>query len=280
MNRAGLLFLSMAAFAAAGCSRGGSNERAWEYSLDLPPGSVVHIRNGVGDITVRQAPSGGPHAATLTAGVAWRRGRAKDVHFDVTHDGNAYYVCAMWRGSGTCGANGYHGRKTALSLLEMFALFHRSSDVTADLVAQLPAGVIVDALTTSGSVDIEGVSSGVTARTTNGTVTASHVSGPTVLRTVNGNVRLSLDAASAGDSIHLQTQNGMIKAELPPGIDGIFDLSVTNGAVRTDLPFNNQKADRSGRRLRGQIGASSRVVRMRTTNGSLSVTTRGASTSH
>ena len=280
MNRAGLRVLSMAAFAAAGCSRAGSNEHAWESSLDLPPGSVVHIRNGVGDITVRQAPAGGPRAATLSASVAWKRGKEKDVHFDVTNDGNAYYVCAMWPGSGSCGANGYHGRSRSGSLLEMFALFHHSSDATADIVAQLPADVIVDALTTSGSVDVEGVSSGVTARTTNGTVTASHVSGPTILRTVNGNVRLSMDAASATDSIHLQTTNGMIKAELPPGIDGTFDLSVTNGAVRTDLPFNNEKADRSGRRLHGQIGASSRVVRMRATNGSLSVTTRGASTSH
>lgn len=278
MNRAGFLVFAMAALA-AGCSHAGSNERAWESSLDLPPGSVVHIRNGVGDITVRQAPAGGPHAATLTAGVAWRRGRENDVHFEVAHDGDAYYVCAMWRGSGSCGANGYHGRRTG-GLLEMFALFHRSSDVTANMVAQLPADVVVDAQTTSGSVDIEGASSGVTARTMNGTVTASHVSGPTILRTVNGSVRLSMDAASANDSIHIQTTNGMIHAELPPGIDGMFDLSVTNGAVQTDLPFNGQRADRSGRRLRGQIGTSSRVVRMRTTNGSLSVTTRAVSTSH
>jgi hypothetical protein len=279
MNRAGLLVLSVAAFA-AGCSRAGSNERAWESSLDLPPGSVVHIRNGVGDITVRRAAADVPRAARLTAGVEWRRGRERDVHFEVTHDGNAFYVCAMWRGSGSCGANGYHGRSRAGGVLEMFALFHHSSDVTANIVAQLPADVVVDAQTTSGAVDIDGVSSGVTARTMNGTVSASHVSGPTTLRTVNGNVRLTMDAASAGDSIHLQTTNGMINAELPPGIDGMFDLSVTNGVVRTDLPFNNEKADRSGRRLHAQIGTSNRVVRMKTTNGTLNVTTRAASTSH
>ncbi len=278
MQRAGFLVLAMAALA-AGCSHAGSNVRAWESSLDLPPGATVHLRNGVGDITVRQAAPG-VHAATLTAGVEWRRGREKDVTFRIDHEGNDYYVCAMWKGSGNCGASGYRGRSRSGSLLEMFALFHRSSDAVANIVAQLPADVIVDAKTTSGSVDVEGASSGVTAKTTNGTVTASHVSGPMTLSTINGNVRLSLDAAAASDSIHLQTTNGMINAELPQGIDGMFDLSVTNGVVRTDLPINNQKADRAGRRLRGQIGTSSRVVRMRTTNGTLSVTSRGATTSH
>ncbi len=278
MDRTGSLVLVMAVFV-AGCSHAGSNERAWESSLDIPAGATVHIRNGVGDITVRQSPATGPRVANLTGGIEWRRGRAKDVDFVVNHDGNEYYMCAMWKGSGNCGANGYHGRRAG-GLLEMFALFHRSSDATASIVAQLPGDVVVDARTTSGSVDVEGVSSGVTAKTTNGTVSASHVSGPMTLTTTNGNVRLSMDAASATDSIHLMTTNGMINAELPAGIDGVFDLAVTNGVVRTDLPINNDKADRSRRRLRGQIGTSSRVVRMKAVNGTVSVTTKGASTSH
>ena len=62
------------------------------------------------------------------------------------------------------------------------------------------------------------------------------------LSTVNGNVRLSVDNVSANDSIHLNTTNGMITAELPPNIDGMFDLAVTNGVVRTDLPINGDKA--------------------------------------
>jgi putative adhesin len=276
MNRNALSVLALAALA-AGCSHAGSDEHAWEWSEQIPAGSTVHIRNGAGDITVRSVAPG--QSAVLTGSLAWKRSRAHDVGFEVSHTGNEYYVCAMWKGSGKCGANGYRGRRTG-GILEAFALFRRPSDVTADIVAQLPADVIVDARTTSGSVDVQGVSSGVTAKTTNGTVTAEHVSGPLALSTVNGNVRLSLDAVSANDSIHLNTTNGMITAELPPNIDGMFDLAVTNGVVRTDLPINGDKAQRAGRRLRGQIGSSNRVVRMRTTNGSLSVTTKAVSTSH
>ena len=276
MNRSVLSVLALAAVA-AGCSHAGSEEHAWEWTNQIAPGSTVHIRNGAGDITVRPSTSG--RLATVTAGRAWKRSRDRDIDFVVTQEGNQYYVCAMWRGSGNCGANGYRGRRTG-GILEAFALFRRSSDATASFVAQLPADVFVDAQTTTGSVDIEGVSSGVRAKSTNGTVTAAHVSGPLTLTTVNGNVRLSVDAVAASDSINLRTTNGMIVAELPSNIDGMFDLAVTNGVVRTDLPINGDKAQRAGRRVRGQIGTSSRVVRMRTTNGTLSVTTKGVSTSN
>jgi hypothetical protein len=276
MNRAGLLVLALAAVA-GGCSRAGSEDHAWEWTNQIPSGATVHIRDGVGDITVRSAPAG--RLAKVTAAETWKRGRQRDIDFVVKQQGNDYYVCAMWRGSGNCGERGYRGRRGG-GILEMFALFHRSTDATASFVAELPADVSVDASTTSGSVDVQGVSSGVTAKTTNGTVSASNVSGPTTLSTVNGNVRLSMNAVGAADSIHLRTTNGMISAELPPGIDGMFDLGVTNGVVQTNLPINNQNADRMGRRVRGQIGTSNRVVRMRTTNGTLSVTTKAASTSH
>ncbi len=278
MHRSGSLLFVLAAFA-AGCSHGGSNERAWESSLDIPPGATVHIRSGAGDITVRQSPAATPRVANLTASVEWRRGRSSDVSFQVNREGDQYYVCAMWKNSGHCGSNGYHGSSSG-GFLEMFALFHHSADASANIVAQLPADVVVDAKTTNGSVDVEGVSSGLVAKTVNGTVTAVHVSGPMTLSTSNGNVRLSMDVVGAADSIHLATGNGRITAELPHGIDGDFDLSVRNGAVRTDLPFNNDKADRRGRTLRGQIGTSNRVVRMKVGNGSVSVTTKAAATSH
>jgi len=276
MNRIGLSVVALAAMA-AGCSHAGSDEHAWEWTEHLTAGSIVHIRNGAGDITVRPAPAG--QLATVTASRTWKRSRERDIDFVVSHQGNEYYVCAMWKGSGRCGASGYRGRRTG-GILQAFALFRRSNDATANFVAQLPADVIVDASTTTGSVDVEGVSSGVTAKTTNGGVSAAHVSGPMSLTTVNGNVRLSVDALASNDSIHLRTTNGMITAELPPNIDGMFDLSVTNGVVRTDLPIKGDRAQRAGRRLSGQIGSSSRIVRMKTTNGTVSVTTRAVSTSN
>jgi hypothetical protein len=273
-----LVIVAAVALAAAACSRPGSESRAFEWTNDLPAGAVVHLRNGAGDIAIRRAATG--QTATVGASKAWRRSSRKDIRFVVTQTGNDYYICAMWRASGKCGANGYRGRQTN-TFLSMFSLFRRGNDASADFVAELPANVVVDARTTLGSVQVDGMTSGVTARTTNGTVQASNVSGPLSLTTTNGNVELTAaEALSPSDEIRLTTTNGTIRAELPAGIDGNFDLSVVNGAVRSDLSLPASPNSRRGRHLQGQIGSSTRVVKMRAISGMVSVRTRTTPATH
>lgn len=257
------------ALAATACSRSGSEQNAFSWSSDLPAGSVVHLRNGSGAIEVHRAPG---QSAMINASRRWSRGRSSDIRFVVSHRGRDYYVCAMWRNSGDCGAKGYRGNRPGF--LSMFSLF-KHNDASADFIADIPANVAVDALTSNGSVDIDGVSAGVTARTLNGNVKASNVAGPLSLSTSNGNVVLDANALSATDSISLQTKNGVIQANLPPGLEGTFDLSVLNGSLTSDLPLTRPvPARRGGNRLQGQIGASNRAVKMRALNGSVVVRTR------
>ena len=261
------------ALAATACSRPGVDERAFEWTTPLPPGAVVHLRNGSGAIVVRR--SSGPNVL-VTGGRRWKRGRAKDIRFVVTQVGKDYYVCAMWRHSGRCGERGYRGKNTG-GFLALFSLFHRSTDATAQLTAELPPTIAVDARTSNGSVTVDGATGGVVAHTVNGNVTASEVSGPVDISTTNGNVRLSSDSLADADSIHLTTTNGVIHAELPATLEGKFDLSVVNGTVHSDLPISGSKP---GRRLQGQVGSSARVVRMRAVNGTVSVIARPAVSSH
>ena len=155
----------------------------------------------------------------------------------------------------------------------MFSLFHRSTDATAALVAEVPANVIVDAKTSNGTVRIDGISAGVKALTANGNVEATNVSGPLSLETVNGNVRLTSDAVTPTDPINLSTTNGTIRAQLPANTEGSFDLSVVNGTVRSDFPLDQMPKGGIGRHLQGQIGSSTRVVKMRSINGGVVVTT-------
>jgi len=265
-----------ALIAAAACSSPGVDERAFQWSDQIPAGAIVHVRDGSGDITVRRAT--GP-SATVTASRRWRRGRSSDIHFVVKQDGKDYYVCAMWRGSGRCGASGYRGRQTG-SFLTMFSLFHRSSDSRADFVAEVPANVVVDASTNNGSVHVNGTNAGVTAKTVNGTIDASNVSGPVSLTTTNGNVRLSADSLADADVVRLSTTNGAIHAELPANLQGNFDLSTVNGAVSSDFPIPSTSTERMNRHLQGQIGSLPRVVKMRTINGAVSVISRGAPGTH
>jgi hypothetical protein len=267
--------VAVALLATAAC-RGPGEDDSFQWSNQLPAGAIVHLRDGAGDITVRRAAG---QSVVVNGSRRWRKGRASDIRFAVNQIGNEYYVCAMWSGSGKCGDGSYHGRQTG-GFLTVFSLFHRGSDATAAIVAEIPANVVVDARTTNGSVRIDGASAGVTARTVNGGVTALNVSGPLALITTNGDVRLSSDMLSPSDSIHLATSNGSIHAELPPGVEGAFDLSTVNGVVRSDVPVPQSPKGRPGRQLLGQIGASTRVVKMRSLNGMVSVMTRPGPVMH
>jgi len=256
---------------ATACRRAGSDEHAFQWSTEVPAGSVVHIRDGAGNITIRRSTG---QQATVSGGRRWRRGRAKDVRFEVVSSGKDIFVCAMWSGSGKCGSSGYKGRSTG-GFLSMFSLFHRGTDASADFVAELPSNVTVDARTTIGSVEIDGSSAGVIARSTNGSVTARNVSGPVALTTTNGNANLSIDSLSDGDSVRVSTTNGNIRAELPSVVQGRFDLSTVNGTVHSNLPLPSAQSGRASRHVQGQIGTLARLVRLHTVNGMVSVTTRG-----
>ena len=268
-----LLFV-VVPLAVSACRHRTREDTAFRWSTQLQPGAVVHLRDGAGNITVRHAAG----SEAVVNGVRhWRRGRASDVQFDVTQHGNDYYICAMWRGSGKCGPSGYRGRHTG-SFLSIFSLFHRSSDASAELIAELPPGVAVDARTTNGSVNVDGVTSGVTAHTTNGSVEAWNVSGPLSISSTNGNVRISAASLSATDAVNLSTMNGTVYAELPGGLEGAFDLSTVNGSVRSDFPIPAATEGRVGRHLQGQIGQSTRSVKLRAVNGTVTLSTRGAAT--
>jgi hypothetical protein len=69
------------------CSRPGSDERALQWTSELPAGSVVHLRNGAGEIEVKRSNS---QNAEVNGNRELRRGRARDIQFDVTQNGNEY----------------------------------------------------------------------------------------------------------------------------------------------------------------------------------------------
>jgi DUF4097 and DUF4098 domain-containing protein YvlB len=118
----------------------------------------------------------------------------------------------------------------------------------------------------------------VTAHTTNGSVEAWNVSGPLSISSTNGNVRISAASLSATDAVNLSTMNGTVYAELPGGLEGAFDLSTVNGSVRSDFPIPAATEGRVGRHLQGQIGQSTRSVKLRAVNGTVTLSTRGAAT--
>ena len=107
------------------------------------------------------------------------------------------------------------------------------------------------------------------AHTTNGTVTANGVAGPLALSTTNGDVRLAVDSLGAADSIRANTTNGSVRAAVPSNLDGHIELSTLNGDAHSDFPLS--PTGRARHVFTGDIGTGTRLVRLRTVNGSVAL---------
>ena len=269
--------LAFAGVAVGACRRAGSDE-AFQWVSELPAGTVIHLWNGAGSVEVNRA---GGQTANITGSRHWKRGRSRDINFVVTQRGDEYYICAMWRNSGKCGGT-YRGKNTG-GILSMLSLFNRKTDATADFEATLPANVVLDVRNTNGDVSIDGITGGVTAKTVNGDIDAENVGGKLSLSTTNGSLEVSAAPDASLLGVLLNTTNGEIRAELPGSVEGAFDLSTVNGEVSSDFALESattSQHNKAPRQLRGRIGSADQTIKMRTINGSVTVTRAGAHTSH
>lgn len=174
-----------------------------------------------------------------------------------------------------------------------------------DLELHVPRGTALEIIASNGRVAIEGLRSAVTARSSNGSVELCDVIGDVevatsnakvcccdtrgklVARSSNGKIELdehrgSVDASTSNGLIRcsieelgkggcqLATSNGRIVLELPDEVDAEVDIRVDNGVIRNDRKLCKAAKERSGQ-LRGKLGKGGASIRLRTSNGSISL---------
>lgn len=177
---------------------------------------------------------------------------------------------------------------------------------SANLEVRVPRDVEVSVVAANGRVCMEGLRSAVHARSSNGAVTISDVVGDVEVYTSNAKVKCSctcgrlkarssnskiqlddhsgsVDASTSNGVIHavlsdigpegilLATSNGRIMLELPDGVDGDIDVRVDNGLIRNSLPVEQAPSDERTGRLRGRLGKGGCPIRLRTSNGTVSL---------
>ena len=130
--------------------------------------------------------------------------------------------------------------------------------------------------TTNGSVKIGDIRGDAVARSTNGSVKLWGIAGSVRCSTTNGNVRAEITRTKLEKSCNLSTTNGSISVSLPAEISADIDARTTNGKMRFGLPVTVQ-GELSKRRLRGKIGQGGPLLRLRTTNGNITIEKRKAS---
>ncbi len=176
---------------------------------------------------------------------------------------------------------------------------------TAHLDVQLPRDMHLAVSAANGRIDVEGIRGPVRARSTNGSATIADVigdvdvstsnakvcctgtSGKLTARSSNGKIELrehrgSVDAATSNGlirvglqelgkgGVQLATSTGRIVLELPEQVDADVDLRVDNGVIRNDRPLCRASKESNGRVV-GRLGGGGPSIKLRTSNGSISL---------
>ncbi len=177
---------------------------------------------------------------------------------------------------------------------------------TADLVLRVPRDLAVHATTSNGKICAKGLRCVFHAQSSNGSVKVDDIVGDVDITTANAKVvcgctvgrlvarssngkiqvgdhRGALDASTSNGLIHahlhelakegvlLATSNGRIVLELPVDPDAEVDVRVDNGVIRSDFDLGQGDSEATGGRVRGRIGRGGVPIRLRTSNGTISL---------
>lgn len=144
----------------------------------------------------------------------------------------------------------------------------------------------VRAHSSNGAVSVERVDGDVEVYSSNAKVHCACVHGKLVARTSNGKIEVAhhrgaVDAATSNGMIDaeitelegpvvLATSNGRIAVTLPEQADADVDVRVDNGIIRSQRSLC-RCTHSTGGRLAGQLGKGGVPIKLRTSNGSISV---------
>jgi DUF4097 and DUF4098 domain-containing protein YvlB len=107
------------------------------------------------------------------------------------------------------------------------------------------------------------------ARSSNGKIEIEEHRGAIDASTSNGLIRAAVDDVGR-EGIHLATSNGRIVLDLPDDVDAELDIRVDNGVIRNERRLDKSTRETGGRVL-GRLGHGGPLIKLRTSNGSISL---------
>lgn len=141
---------------------------------------------------------------------------------------------------------------------------------TASFELFVPRRADLDLRSHNGGLRIDGVTGRIEFSTVNGSVRLADVGGDVRGRTTNGSLRIELaGTAWDGAGLDARTTNGGVEVVVPEAYHAHLEAGTVNGAVRVDFPVTVQ--GRLDRELALDLGSGGRTLRVRTTNGSVTV---------
>jgi hypothetical protein len=137
----------------------------------------------------------------------------------------------------------------------------------------VPRRADLDLRTHNGGIRVEGVQGRIDVEALNGGVSIRDVRGDLRGGTTNGGVTLWLDGDRwVGEGVDLETTNGGVTVVIPERYNARLETGTVNGGMHVDFPITVQGM--VGRRLSTTLGAGGPLIRVRTTNGGVTLRRR------
>jgi DUF4097 and DUF4098 domain-containing protein YvlB len=131
----------------------------------------------------------------------------------------------------------------------------------------------VKAHTGDGSIRLDGMSGALDVDTGDGRVVVSGKLSTVRARSGDGGVTIHADSGSApGGDWDIATGDGPITLEVPETFDAELDARTSDGGIRmNDITLSNVSGAIGKNSVRGQLGSGGRLVRLRTGDGSITL---------
>ena len=249
-----LLLLASAALASA---------QDFQKSYNLEPGATISIANVSGDIHI----NGYDGTAVTVAG--FKEGRDRDVVEveDLSSSGRVE-LRAKYPRNCNCDASIRFEVRVPRSVSFNF---DEISTASGNIHAEGLSGRM-DVHTASGNVTLQGVSGEIRANSASGNVRVREAAGTVNANTASGNVEVELTRLEGAGDLRFSSASGDVTVRLPSSVDADVEMSTASGSIETNFP-NEVKDDRygSGKRARGRLGSGSRLLRISTASGDVSL---------
>ena len=261
-----LVQIRLAIFSALACLLLSLNVAAQDFrkSYEVGQGGLINVRNVSGDVIV----TGYEGETVLVLG--FKEGRDRDlVQVEDNSRGNNVDVRARYPENCDCNASIRFEVKVPRGEYKFDAISSTSGDVEV-------TGVSGDlrARSTSGSVTVRRVTGAVNASSTSGNVYVGEISGTVSGRSTSGNVEVEIAQLSGAGDMEFSSTSGNVRVKLPSNLDADVRMSTTSGRLKTDFPLTIEEPERGpSRRAAGRVGGGSRNLKLSSTSGNVSLLT-------
>ena len=228
----------------------------WTWHKVMPAGKTLEIKGIIGSIVA--TPASG-NEAEVTARKTARRGNTDDVEIRVVETADVVTICAIYDGRDHCDNEG-RGPSNSND--------HKDTNVNFEV--RVPRGVLVNASTVIGRVEVTGMTADVMASSVTGNVRVS-TTGVAEASSVSGSLNIKMGSMD-WNQLSFNTVSGDITIEFPDDLNTAVTMTTISGDLNSDWPITFTTT--SERRIRGTIGKGGRRLSLSTISGDVELRKR------